>query len=113
VEQLYAVLLMVSGVLLLVVGGTLSGQSKGARILNLLVGLAFFGYGFYLEFLFGGGSYFVFFYAFVVPILLTINAFKARKAAQRGRAQRAMGQAPPAPQPQAPFAPQPGHPEAR
>jgi len=85
--DLYAVLLMVSGLLLIVAAFMLAGQRKGGRILNGVIGLAFFGYGFYLEFLFTGGTYRIFFYAFVVPVLLLIQAFRARKEAQARTAQ--------------------------
>ncbi len=81
----YALLLMISGGLLVVMAGALSGPSKASRVINLLVGLAFFGYGFYLEFLFGGGHYYIFFYAFILPVLLIVNTFKARKAANEAR----------------------------
>jgi hypothetical protein len=71
---------MVSGVLLVVLGAAMGGQGAVSRVLNILVGLAFFGYGFYLEFLFQGGTYRVFFYAFVVPILLIVRTIQARRA---------------------------------
>jgi hypothetical protein len=89
----YSLLLMVSGLLLILVGAVLPGQSTRSRVINLLVGAAFFGYGFYLEFLFSGGRYVVFYYAFVVPILLLIQTFKGRKAAKLAREQRAAQQA--------------------
>jgi hypothetical protein len=85
VFQIYTVMLMVSGVLLVVVGSSVPGYSVGLRILNAVIGIAFFGYGFYLEFLFQGGSYRIFFYVFVVPVLLLIRAVRgwsARRAAK-------------------------------
>lgn len=97
---LYALLLMVSGALLLAVGGGLSGQSKLSRVLNVLFGLGFLGYGFYLEFLFKSGTYRIFLYAFVVPVLLLVNTFKARKAAKDAR-QRSIVAQPPAETPAA------------
>jgi predicted lipid-binding transport protein (Tim44 family) len=83
--DLYAVMLMFSGALLIIIGAGVSGQSKVSRILNVVIGAAFFGYGFYLEFLFAGGSYRVFLYAFLAPILLIIQTFKARKQATAAR----------------------------
>jgi hypothetical protein len=79
----YTVLLMVSGVLLVVLGAAVGGQGTLSRVLNILVGLAFFGYGFYLEFLFQGGTYRVFLYAFVVPVLLIVRTIQARRAKAR------------------------------
>jgi hypothetical protein len=76
----YTILLMVSGVLLVVLGAAVGGQGTVSRVLNVVVGLAFFGYGFYLEFLFQGGQYRAFFYAFVVPILLIVRTIQARRA---------------------------------
>ncbi|RKR87927.1 hypothetical protein BDK92_2230 [Micromonospora pisi] len=73
----YTILLMVSGLLLVAVGAALSGQGVGARVLTVVVGLGFFGYGFYLEFLFEGGTYRIFFYAFIFPVLLTVRAVKS------------------------------------
>src|SRR4051794_29895577 len=81
----YAWMLIMSGLLLLVVGATLPGQTVGSRVLNLLFGAGFLSYGIYLEFIFEGGSYRIFFYAFIVPILLVVRTFKARQAAKEAR----------------------------
>lgn len=43
---------MVSGVLLVVLGAAVGGQGRVSGVLSILVGLAFFGYGLYLELLF-------------------------------------------------------------
>lgn len=89
----YTVLLMASGVLLVVLGAAVGAQGTMSRVLNILVGLAFFGYGFYLEFLFQGGQYRVFLYAFVVPVLLIVRTIQARRAAKaRGGAPAPGGQ---------------------
>ncbi|QLQ36783.1 hypothetical protein [Micromonospora robiginosa] len=64
------------------VGVAIKEQGTGSRILNVVVGLAFFGYGFYLLFLFDGGDYRIFFYVFILPILLIVRAVKARKEAR-------------------------------
>jgi hypothetical protein len=87
--DLYALLLILSGFLLVIVGSALPRQTLASRILNVLVGLAFLGYGCYLEFIFTGGTYRVFFYAFLVPILLVVRTFKARKEARLAREQAA------------------------
>ena len=79
----YPILLLVSGVLLIVLGAAIPGQTTAQRALNIVFGLGFFGYGFYLEFLFQGGTYVVFYYAFIVPILLIVRTVQARKAVAR------------------------------
>ncbi|MEU8072155.1 hypothetical protein AB0B20_20615 [Micromonospora sp. NPDC049151] len=79
---LYTLLLMLGGIAMVVVGAVVKEQGTGSRILNVVIGLAFFGYGFYLLFLFDGDSYRIFFYVFVLPILLIVRAVKARKDAR-------------------------------
>ncbi len=83
--ELYPLLLMFSG-LLLVVLAAMPWQTPGRRAISAIFGVGFLGYGFYLEFLFDGGTYIVFYYAFVAPILVIFQsvkgyqAWKARKA---------------------------------
>ncbi len=79
---LYTLLLLLGGIAMIAVGIAVKEQGKGSRILNVVIGLAFFGYGFYLLFLFDGDSYRIFFYVFVLPILLIVRAVKARKEAR-------------------------------
>ena len=84
--SLYVVLLAVSGVLMVGIGATaFSRLSTGWRIFNLIAGLAFLGYAFYLAFLFQGGTYIIFFKAFILPALMVINAI--RSAATRRKTQ--------------------------
>jgi hypothetical protein len=78
--NIYTILLMVSGALLIVTGAIIRGQGVLMRVLNILIGIGFLGYGFYLQFLFEGDSYRVFFYAFIAPIFLLVRTFQARKA---------------------------------
>ncbi|MFC5662859.1 hypothetical protein ACFP3U_07660 [Kitasatospora misakiensis] len=74
----YVVLLAVSGIALLVIGAVnLGGLKVGWRILNVLVGIGFTGYAYYLAFVFEGGTYTLFFKAFILPVLLIVNAVKA------------------------------------
>ncbi|WP_052708727.1 hypothetical protein [Streptomyces sp. NRRL S-495] len=74
----YVVLLAVSGIALLVIGAVnLGGLKAGWRFLNVLVGIGFAGYAYYLAFVFEGASYVIFFKAFILPVLLIINAVKA------------------------------------
>ncbi|MDG4752999.1 hypothetical protein O7630_18830 [Micromonospora sp. WMMD718] len=79
---LYTLLLLLGGIAMIAVGVAVKEQGTGSRILNVVIGLAFFGYGFYLLFLFDGDSYRIFFYVFVLPILLIVRAVKARKEAR-------------------------------
>jgi hypothetical protein len=83
--ELYPPLLMFSGILLLVMAA-LPWQSGGARVVSALFGVGFLGYGFYLEFIFTGGTYIVFYYAFIVPVLMIVQTVKGYQAYQRGKA---------------------------
>ncbi|MER7707979.1 hypothetical protein ABTX81_34445 [Kitasatospora sp. NPDC097605] len=74
----YVVLLAISGIALLVIGAVnLGGLKIGWRILNVLAGLGFTGYAYYLAFVFEGGEYTLFFKAFILPVVLIANAVKA------------------------------------
>ena len=89
----YVLLLMFSGLVMVFVASPAVRQSKlWLRVLNAVIGLGFFGYGFYLAFLFQGGSYLIFFKAFFVPVVLILRTVQASRAA---RAQAAV--LPPAP----------------
>ncbi|MFD2765954.1 hypothetical protein [Micromonospora eburnea] len=88
---IYDLLLLLGGIAMIVIGLAVPEQGKAARILNVLIGLAFFCYGFYLMFLFEGGSYRIFFYVFVLPVLLIVRAFKARKQAREEAAAQVAG----------------------
>ena len=79
--------------LLLFVMAALPGQSVGARLLSVVIGLALLGYAFYLFFIFDGGEVRIFFYVFIVPVLVVINAIKAF-AARRKAKQEAVTAAP-------------------
>ncbi|MGM9468243.1 hypothetical protein [Streptomyces murinus] len=94
----YVVLLFISGAAMLILGVVnAGGLSKGWRAFNVIVGLGFMGYGIYLGCIFQGGTYIVFFKAFILPIMVIVNFFRSlsrRKAT-------------PAPQPMATPAPYP------
>ena len=94
--ELYPPLLMLSGVLLLVLA-VLPWQATRSRVISGLFGLGFLGYGFYLEFIFTGGHYILFYYAFVVPVLMVIQSVKGFRAWQARKAQPAPGIYPGAP----------------
>jgi hypothetical protein len=76
--SLYIILLAVSGVLMVAIGAAaFSRLSTGWRVFNLIAGVAFFGYAFYLAFFFKGGTYIIFFKAFILPALMVINAIRS------------------------------------
>jgi hypothetical protein len=77
----YVVLLLLSGVIMLVLAAVRVGQKPVGRILNLLFGAGFLGYGIYLGFIFNSGSYLVFFKVFILPVVLVVNSL--RSAARR------------------------------
>jgi len=82
----YVVLLMISGLLTLgLAAAGASSQTRGMRIVQALLGLGFFGYGFYLAFIFQGGHYIMFFRAFIVPVLLLVNFVRTKAAKRRSR----------------------------
>ncbi|NES26928.1 hypothetical protein GCE86_15410 [Micromonospora terminaliae] len=82
-ELVYELLLILGGIAMVAIGIAIKEQSTGSRILNVVVGLAFFGYGFYLMFLAPVGyEYRIFIYVFILPILLIVRAVKARKEAR-------------------------------
>ncbi|MFE7189189.1 hypothetical protein [Kitasatospora sp. NPDC057541] len=83
----YVVLLAISGIALLVIGAVnLGGLKIGWRLLNLLAGLGFTGYAYYLAFVFEGGTYTLFFKAFILPVALIANAVKALVASSQAPA---------------------------
>ncbi|MER8099868.1 hypothetical protein [Kitasatospora sp. NPDC094016] len=100
----YVVALAISGAAMLVLGAVNpgSGLKVGWRIINVLAGLGFLGYAYYLAFVFEGGRYEIFFKAFILPIALIANSVKA--IVERGNAKNQQ----PAPQaaPYDPNAPQ-------
>lgn len=73
----YVVFLLVSGIAMLIMAAIGGGQSPGERLLNLAFGVGFLGYAVYLGFIFEGGEYFMFFYAFILPVLMLIRFMKA------------------------------------
>jgi hypothetical protein len=78
----YLIALALSGVALLVAASGWAGATLGTRILSALFGFAFLGYAFYLAFIFEGGEFRIFFYAFIAPIALIVklvNENSARK----------------------------------
>ena len=77
----YIAALVVSGLIMVVLAATGFGASGTlVRILNGLFGVGFLGYAVYLLFFFPGGDFPVFFYAFILPVVMVIQAFKTRAA---------------------------------
>ena len=82
----YVLLLLFSGIVMIVMASpTVKRSTMGLRALNALFGVAFLGYGFYLAFLFQGGSYFILFKAFILPVLLIVQTIKGARARSEQR----------------------------
>jgi hypothetical protein len=73
----YVVFLLVSGIAMLLMAAIGGGQSVGERLLSLVFGVGFLGYAVYLGFIFEGGEYVMFFYAFILPVFMLFRFVKA------------------------------------
>ncbi|WP_316523783.1 hypothetical protein [Kitasatospora brasiliensis] len=82
----YVVLLAISGVIMVVFGAAIGGLKVGLRLLNVIIGLGFLGYAYYLAFVFEGGTYTIFFKVFIVPVLAIVASVKA--LTERGNAKK-------------------------
>ncbi|RMI32821.1 hypothetical protein [Nocardia stercoris] len=69
----YIGLLAFSGLVMLVMAAVKSGQSEASRWINGILGVVYLGYACYLQFFFDGGSYLIFFQAFIVPVMMVVN----------------------------------------
>ena len=85
----YVLLLMASGIAMVVLASPAVRRSTMfLRVVNTVVGLAFFGYGFYLTFLWSGvGTYFIFFKAFILPAVLIFRTIQGAWLSRRQAAQ--------------------------
>ena len=73
----YVLLLMLSGIVMVVLATPVVRDSPvWLRIVNAVAGLGFFGYGVYLAFFFQGGSYLIFFKAFILPVVLAFKTVR-------------------------------------
>ncbi len=72
----YVLLLIGTGIAMMLMT-SIGRAGRGLRLLNGLFGLGFFGYGFYLAFLFDGGSYVIFFKAFILPVVLVLRTVQS------------------------------------
>lgn len=79
----YVGLLALSGVLMLAMAAVKNGHSVTSRSINAIFGAVFLGYAGYLAFLFDGGSYLIFFQAFIVPVMMVVNFFRNRTPAPK------------------------------
>lgn len=72
----YVVLLLVSGTAMI---GMSFARSQGSanQLINAIFGVLYVGYGGYLAFVFDGGSYFMFVWAFILPLVLGYQFVKA------------------------------------
>jgi hypothetical protein len=76
----YLVALTVSGLLLLILAiGGFFKESTGSRLLSGAIGVVFLGYAFYLFFIFTGGTVWMSYYVFIVPVLVIVNIVRSRK----------------------------------
>jgi hypothetical protein len=87
----YVVLLCISGAAMLSIAAAKGfEQSDGARVVSALAGAGFLGYGLYLGFIFEGDSYWMFFQAFFLPVVLVVNFVRSvvARRAERPRVKR-------------------------
>jgi fatty acid desaturase len=78
--DLYLVALTVSGLLLVILAiGGFFKETRGSRLFSGLIGAAFLGYAFYLFFIFTGGTVWMSYYVFIVPVLVIMNIVRSRK----------------------------------
>src|SRR5690242_20573646 len=71
----YVVLLILSGAAMVIIGA-LFARSQLSRLLNVVFGIGFVGYGVYLGWVFHGGTYVIFFKAFIQPVVMIYSAVR-------------------------------------
>ena len=76
----YALFLIASGVAMLVMGSLRLPYARRSRVLNFVMGAGFVIYGLYLLLFFSSGHVFIFFYAFILPIMMIVRFFRERTA---------------------------------
>ncbi len=92
----YVLLLIGTGIAMMLMT-SIGRAGRGLRLLNGLFGLGFFGYGFYLAFLFDGGSYVIFFKAFILPVVLVLRTVQSVVGKGRTATMQPAAAVPPAP----------------
>jgi hypothetical protein len=85
----YVLFLIGSGIAMLTLGFIRAAYARRRRVVNFIFGAGFLVYGLYLLLVFQGGTYFMFYYAFVVPILLIVQFFRDRSRAKDAAAMAA------------------------
>ena len=78
--NVYIFFLIASGVMMLVMGSLRLPYARRSRVVKFIVGAAFVIYGLYLLLFFSAGHVFIFFYAFVLPIVMAVRFFRERSA---------------------------------
>ena len=86
---IYVLFLIGSGIAMLTLGFIRAAYARRRRVVNFIFGAGFLVYGLYLLLVFQGGTYFMFYYAFVVPILLIVQFFRDRSRAKDAAAMAA------------------------
>ena len=84
--NVYIFFLIASGVAMLVMGSLRLPYARRSRVLNFVMGAAFVIYGLYLLLFFSAGHVFIFFYAFILPIMMAVRFFRERTAYRSRRA---------------------------
>jgi hypothetical protein len=81
----YCVALLVVSVIMFGLAAYSAARRTGtaAVITTTLVGLAGFGYAVYLIFMFKGGTYYVSYYVFILPVLITVRLLQGRSPGRR------------------------------
>ena len=79
----YCVLLLAGGATMIAIS-LLRGQSQGGRIASLGLGIVFLGYGFYLTFSFQGGTYYISYWALILPVLLIVRTVRSVNESRGG-----------------------------
>ena len=117
--NVYVLFLILSGVAMLIMAFTRADYAKRRQVVNFIFGAGFLIYGLYLLLVFRGGTYYMFYYVFVLPILAAYQFFRARSAAKAAQTAATVPAYPPVgnfsqagSSPQAGNYPQPGIPWA-
>jgi hypothetical protein len=114
--HVYVLFLIASGVMMLVMALTRAPYARRGQVWNFIFGAGFTIYGLYLLLFLRGGHYFIFFYAFILPVLMAVRFFADRSKFRAGTGNGAprhspgteAGQAPCGYQGPAPFFPPQG-----
>lgn len=84
-----ALLVVCIGMFVLSALAAVRRSGTAAVVSSALVGLAALGYAVYLIFVFQGGTYFVSYYVFVLPVLVAVRMLQARTPGRRPKGHQA------------------------